>query len=564
MSQDPITPPPDARSAPTVLRLSGITKRFGPLLANDDISLQLARGEVLALLGENGAGKSTLMSILFGHYVADAGHIEAFGAPLPPGNPRAALAAGIGMVHQHFTLADNLSVLDNVMLGSESLAQPFTRRAAAREKLVAVGQQFGLTVDPAARVGDLSVGERQRVEILKALYRGARILILDEPTAVLTPQESEALFDTLGQMVAQGLSIIFISHKLGEVLRVSHRVAVLRAGRLVAECAAADTSEGQLAEWMVGHAVARRARQPAAAVGEVVAELADVHTAGSARERLRGVSLGLRAGEIVAIAGVSGNGQVPLAQLLSGLRVPTQGQARVLGQPVKASAAGLAARGIARIPEDRAGVGVVGDLPVWENAVAERIGSAHFANALGWVRRRAARAYATHVSQRFDVRGGGLDAPARALSGGNMQKLILGRALTPPGATEHRAQRLAAGPPQGEAAPSGGSEPREAGSVGVPRLVVAHQPTWGLDIGAVDFVQQQLIAARDAGAAVLVISDDLDEVLTLGDRIAVMHGGQLTEARPAEVWTRSEIGLDMAGASAGAVAGVSTSQAVVA
>ncbi|NBT56214.1 MAG: ATP-binding cassette domain-containing protein, partial [Betaproteobacteria bacterium] len=225
-----------------VLQLSHISKRFGTLLANDDISLSLGGGEVLALLGENGAGKSTLVSILFGHYTADAGNITVFGRPLPPGDPKAALAAGIGMVHQHFSLADNLSVLDNVMLGSEPLWQSFTRRSAAREKLQTVAQRFGLGVDPDALIGRLSVGERQRVEILKALYRGARILILDEPTAVLTPQESEALFVVLGQMVAQGLSIIFISHKLGEVLRVSQRIAVLRAGRLVAETQAADTN----------------------------------------------------------------------------------------------------------------------------------------------------------------------------------------------------------------------------------------------------------------------------------------------------------------------------------
>src|SRR4051794_27806385 len=216
-----------------VLRLAGITKRFGPLVANDAISLELAAGEVLALLGENGAGKSTLVSILFGHYTADEGSIEVFGQPLPPGQPRAALAAGIGMVHQHFTLADNLSVLDNVLMGTEPLWSPFSRRAAARTRLLEVAQRFGLPVQPDARIGALSVGERQRVEILKALYRGARILILDEPTAVLTPKESEALFATLAQMVAQGLSVIFISHKLGEVLRVSHRIAVLRGGKLV-------------------------------------------------------------------------------------------------------------------------------------------------------------------------------------------------------------------------------------------------------------------------------------------------------------------------------------------
>jgi ABC-type uncharacterized transport system ATPase subunit len=308
-----------------VLRLTGITKRFGPLVANDAISLELHAGEILALLGENGAGKSTLVSILFGHYTADEGSIEIFGKPLTPGNPRAALEAGIGMVHQHFTLADNLSVLDNVMMGSEPLWQPFSRRSAARANLLDVAQRFGLPVAPEARVGSLSVGERQRVEILKALYRGARILILDEPTAVLTPQESEALFDTLGQMVAQGLSIIFISHKLGEVLRVSQRVAVLRGGKLVAQAAAAGTSQAQLAQWMVGHAVTAAQRRPALATGAAVCTLDAVSTADAGRDRLDGVSLQLKAGEIVAIAGVSGNGQLALAELLCGTRTASQG-----------------------------------------------------------------------------------------------------------------------------------------------------------------------------------------------------------------------------------------------
>ena len=282
--------------APTVLRLEGITKRFGSLLANDGIALDLREGEVLALLGENGAGKSTLMSILFGHYTADAGRIEVFGRPLAPGNPRAALAAGVGMVHQHFALADNLSVLDNIILGTEPLWRPLSRRAAARTHLLDVARRFGLPVDPDARVGDLSVGERQRVEILKALYRGARILILDEPTAVLTTQESEQLFDTLAGMVAQGLAVIFISHKLGEVLRVSHRVAVLRHGKLVAEGRTADCDPAQLARWMVGHAVRQRERQPAHKIGAVVCELMNVRTAGHGNDRLRDLSLTLRAG----------------------------------------------------------------------------------------------------------------------------------------------------------------------------------------------------------------------------------------------------------------------------
>lgn len=503
-------------SAETVLRLNGITRRFGALVANDAISLHLEKGEVLALLGENGAGKSTLVSILFGHYVADAGDIEVFGRALAPGNPRAALAAGIGMVHQHFALADNLSVLENVVMGSEPLWQPFTRRAAAERKLLEVAARFGLPVRPDAKVGALSVGERQRVEILKALYRGARILILDEPTAVLTPQESEALFTTLGQMVAQGLSIIFISHKLGEVLRVSHRVAVLRAGRLVAQAPVEGTTQAQLAQWMVGHEIAPPRRRPARSVGADVCVLEGVSTAASGRERLDAVSLTLRAGEITAIAGVSGNGQTALAEVLCGTRAAAAGSLRLHGGSWRSAPAWLVENGVARIPEDRHAAGVVGDLPVWENAVSERLRTPAFSKG-GWVRRQAARRHAEQVSKVFDVRGAGPEAPARSLSGGNMQKLILGRALL---------------------APDGRP----------PKLIVAHQPTWGLDIGAVDYVQEQLVAARDAGAAVLLISDDLDEVLALGDRVAVMHGGRLTPALPAAQWTREAIGLAMAGA----------------
>ena len=502
-----------------VLELSHITKRFGSLVANDDVSLKLHAGEVLALLGENGAGKSTLVSILFGHYIADSGAITAFGKALPPGDPRAALAAGIGMVHQHFTLADNLSVLDNVMMGSESLWQPFTRHRAARVKLLAVAQRFGLEVDPHARIGDLSVGERQRVEILKALYRGARILILDEPTAVLTPQESEALFEVLAQMVAQGLSIIFISHKLGEVLRVSNHVVVLRSGKLVAQAAAAGTTQAQLAQWMVGHAIQPPQRRPAGTIGAAVCVLTNVRTA-AGRDRLAGASLTLHGGEIVTIAGVSGNGQVALAELLSGTQMPIAGSVEFLGRPMSAHPAVLVEQGVARIPEDRHAVGVVGDLPVWENAVSERLRSRAFSWYF-WVRRKAARDYAEKVIHAFDVRGAGASTAARTLSGGNMQKLILGRALLHPDNTP-------------------------AHTI-TPQLIVAHQPTWGLDIGAVAYVQSQLIAARDAGAAVLVISDDLDEVLTLGDRVAVMHAGKLTEARPATEWSRAAIGLEMAG-----------------
>ena len=501
-----------------VLQLSGITKRFGALLANDHITLDVYPGEVLALLGENGAGKSTLMAILFGHYVADAGEIRVHGQHLPPGQPRAALAAGIGMVHQHFALADNLSVLDNVMLGTEPLLRLRSQRSQARARLLEVGQRFGLQVDPDARVGTLSVGERQRVEIVKALYRGARVLILDEPTAVLTPQESEALFETLGQMVAQGLSIIFISHKLAEVLRVSHRIAVLRHGKLVAQMTSLGATQASLAAAMVGHAVASGQRQPTRHTGQVVCQLQDVHTRGQ-RDALRGVCLQLQAGEIVAVAGVSGNGQVALAQVLSGTLSASQGQVTLRGRAMRAQPAQWVAAGVARIPEDRHGTGVVGDLPVWENAVSESLHQRRSPlQRWGWIDRTNARLRARNLCEDFDVRGGGLDAQARTLSGGNMQKLVLGRALT------------------GQDTP--------------PCLIVAHQPTWGLDVGAVTYVQQQLLAARDAGAAVLLISDDLDEVLLLGDRIAVMHAGQLSPALPHANWSRTSIGIAMAGGAA--------------
>ncbi len=502
----------------TVLRVAGVSKRFGRIKANEDISLTLGRGEVLALLGENGAGKSTLVSILFGHYVADAGTVEVFGTVLPPGDPAAALRAGIGMVHQHFTLADNLTVLDNVMLGTEPLWRPFSRRTRARAQLVEIGRRFGLVVDPDARVGALSVGERQRVEILKALYRDVRILILDEPTAVLTPQESEALFATLRGLVAGGLSIVFISHKLDEVLRVSQRVAVLRAGRLVTIVDVAEATKERLAEWMVGRALPRvtmRAHQR----GDSACALEHVSVTGGASAALRDVSLKLHGGEVTGIAGVSGNGQSTLADLLCGLRAPDAGTVTLNGVALRADPRAWIDARVARIPEDRGAVGLIGDLPVWENAISEHY-RRPFASA-GLVRRSAARAHARRVIERFDVRGGGLDTPARALSGGNQQKLILGRALG-----------------------GGAAQPDDF----VPVLIVANQPTWGLDVGSVGYVHQRLIDACARGAAVLLISDDLDEVLALSDRVAVMHGGRLTPARPAAEWTRNALGLAMAGA----------------
>ena len=528
-----------------VLEMSGITRRFGAVVANEDVSIRLQAGEILALLGENGAGKSTLVSILFGHYVADSGTIRAFGEPLPPGDPAAALRRGIGMVHQHFTLADNLSVLDNVIAGTESMWRLRSARGQARARLLQSAADFGLFVEPDRKVGELSVGERQRVEILKTLYRGARILILDEPTAVLTPSESEALFATLRQLVDKGLSIVFISHKLDEVLSVANRVAVLRAGRLVAELPIADADRQTLATLMVGERVAPVHRDAGSAPsdGEPVCEVVagTVRAARGARALLHAIDLTVRAGEVFAIAGVSGNGQRTLAEVLFGLRALDDGELRILGQRLPARPAAFVAAGVARIPEDRHADGVVGDLAVWENALLERLNDFHFVRARrfgGLVRRRRAQRHAQVLAERFDVRGlegAGVGAGTRALSGGNMQKLILGRALS--------ANSVLGEPPEARLEADG-----------PPPLIVAEQPTWGLDIGAVAYVHRRLLEAARAGAGVLLISEDLDEVFALADRVAVMHGGRLSAPRRNEHWSTADIGAAMAGAPAGPTA----------
>jgi len=494
-----------------VLELRNITKRFGPLLANDDVSLSLAQGEILALLGENGAGKTTLMNILFGHYAADAGEVRVHGQPLPPGKPRAAIDVGVGMVHQHFTLAGNLTVLENVMLGSEPMRRLRSARGAARARLMTISQRFGLPVNPDVKVSRLSVGERQRVEILKALYRDARILILDEPTAVLAKPEAEQLFETLRGMTEGGLSLIFISHKLQEVMAASDRVAVLRGGKMVAERTTSNTSPEELAELMVGRRVDRPMRH-AHAIGGPVLTAEDITVTKDGETRLEDASFRVHAGEILGIVGVSGNGQATLGALLSGLVHPASGKLTLEGRDVAhLGPRGLIRAGVARVPEDRHAEGVVGEMSVWENAVLERLRSASF-SARGFVRQRAARAHAAALIQRFDVRGATPETRVRLLSGGNMQKLILGRCL-------------ATGP----------------------KFILANQPTRGLDEGAIAAVHEELLAARAEGAAILLITEELDEALALSDRLQAIVKGRLSRPVDVEAADARRIGLMMAG-----------------
>jgi simple sugar transport system ATP-binding protein len=493
------------------LELEHITKRFGSVVANDDISLHLDRGEIVALLGENGAGKTTLMSILFGQYTADTGVVRVNGTVLSPGKARAAIRAGVGMVHQHFALAQNLSVLENVMIGTEPLWKLRSDRAAGRAKLIELSERFGLAVNPEAQISDLSVGECQRVEILKALFHDAEILIFDEPTAVLTAHEAESLFMTLREMAAKGLSLIFISHKLHEVMSASDRVVVLRGGKLVAERETAATSKEELATLMVGREV-RRPERPIAKAGAVVLEAENVTLTGAASNALHGVSFRLHARETLGVIGVSGNGQTALAGLISGLYAPDSGTIRIKGQsPARLDVLNAIASGIGRIPEDRNVEGSISDMSIWENTVLERIWSPEF-SAYGVVKRKAAKAATEAILRDYDVRGATPERRIRLLSGGNMQKLILGRVLSPQ-----------------------------------PDILVAAQPSRGLDEGAIADVHERILEARGRGAGVLLISEDLDEVIALSDRICAIVDGRLSPSIPAAQANAQLLGMMMAG-----------------
>ena len=505
----------DGAPPPPAVEMRGITKRFPGVLANDRVDFEAAAGEVHALLGENGAGKSTLSNILTGLYRPDEGEIFLGGRQLHFHAPRDALDAGIFMVHQHFRLVEPFTVAENVMLGDHrGEGRAFRLRHRAIERRVAeLSTRYGMAVDPRARIWQLSLGEQQRVEILKALYREARILILDEPTAVLAPQEADVLFETLREMAAEGRTVIFISHKLHEVKAVADRVTVLRGGRAIATVATADATLRSLAALMVGREVEGSRAVEARTPGESVLQLDDIWTEGDrGGAAVKGASLEVCAGEIVAVAGVAGNGQRELAETIAGIRTPTTGAIRVGGQSLRGGdPRGAMAAGIAYVPEDRLGTGVAPSLSIAANLVLRSYRERHSSHGpvlrLGRIRERA-----LEQIQHYRIAAPGPATAARLLSGGNLQKVVLAREFS-----------------------------------GKPKLLVVASPTRGLDVGAIETVHAYLREAADDGVAVLLLSEDLDEILALADRIAVMYEGAIvgeTSRAEADV---EEIGLLMAG-----------------
>ncbi|HET7727957.1 MAG TPA: ABC transporter ATP-binding protein [Candidatus Limnocylindrales bacterium] len=498
--------PGEAGRDASLVELRGITKRFGPLVANDAVDLTIARGEVHALLGENGAGKTTLMRILYGLTLPDAGEILVEGRPIAIRSPRDAIAAGIGMVTQHFSLVRPMTVAENLALGRGGIV--FDARDA-RRRAADAAERYGVRVDPDRRVADLSVGEQQRVEILKALARDCRVLILDEPTAVLVPQEVEGLFATLRRLVADGLGVVFISHKLGEVRAISDRVSVLRRGTLIGTVPG-HTDERELARMMVGRptfGVARTEDGPPDAA-EAVLRVHDLRVAGRGVDALRGISFDVRRGEILGVAGVSGNGQTELVDVLVGMRRPDGGSMTVGGVELAgASPSRMVAAGVGRIPEDRH-ASLVSELPVAYNLVLERIDE--FTSG-GRLDERRIRDHAEQLIARFSIRARPED-PVATLSGGNVQKVLLARVLS-----------------------------RD------PQVLVVSQPTRGLDVGATDDVRAEILARRAAGTAILLVSEDLDELLALSDRLIVLYEGRIVGELTAGEADPERLGLLMAG-----------------
>jgi simple sugar transport system ATP-binding protein len=500
-------------SPPVVLEVRGLTKRFPGVLANDHIDLKLHKGQVLGLLGENGAGKSTLMNLIYGLYAPDEGEIRVNDKIVHIKDPNDAIALGIGMVHQHFQLVPVLTVTDNIMLGNESVTGPFLNRRAARQRIMEISRQYGLEVDPDALVHDLPVGVQQRVEIIKALYRKADILILDEPSAVLTPQETEGLFNIMRTLLSRGVSIIFISHKLKEVLEICDEVTVLRLGKVVGQADPHTSTEESLASMMVGRNVILQVEKGEPLVGESILQIKDLCVRDDRKlMAVDHLSLEVRGGEILGIAGVQGNGQTELVEAITGLRRAESGHIIIEYKDMThARPRHITEIGVAHVPEDRQKNGMVSGFPIKDNLVLQTYYISPF--AIGIIaNERAKEVNAQQLVKQYDVRTPSIFANIGTLSGGNQQKAIVAREFS---------RKI--------------------------RLLVAAQPTRGLDVGSIEFIHKQIVRMRDEGIAVLLVSTELDEIFSLSDRIAVMYTGKIIDTLSIHEATRESVGLLMAG-----------------
>lgn len=499
------------------IEMLGITKKFPGIIANENVTIQLKKGEIHALLGENGAGKSTLMSVLFGLYQAEEGKILKDGKEVHIKDPNDANALGIGMVHQHFKLVECFSVLDNIILGVEETKGGFLQKDEARKKVVALSEKYNLKVDPDAIIEDITVGMQQRTEILKMLYRDNDILIFDEPTAVLTPQEINELMEIMRNLAKEGKSILFISHKLQEILSVADRCSVLRKGKYIGTVNIKDTTAEELSSMMVGRQVKFEVDKKSAELGEVILDVKDMCVAGPHHHKnaVNNVSLQVRRGEIVAIAGIDGNGQTEFVHGLTGLSPIKSGSISLCGKDI--SDMPIRKRsilGMSHIPEDRHKYGLVLDYTLEDNIILERYFEDEFTNKAGFLKRKSIRAYAEKLIKQYDIRSGqGAVTKARSMSGGNQQKAIIAREIDKN-----------------------------------PELLIAVQPTRGLDVGAIEYIHKQLVAQRDAGKAVLLVSFELSEVMNVSDRILVMFEGEITGEFKSDSITQEELGLYMAGA----------------
>ena len=504
-------------NAAYAIEMLNITKRFPGIIANDNITLQLKRGEIHALLGENGAGKSTLMSVLFGLYQPEEGVIKKDGVEVKINNPNDANALGIGMVHQHFKLVECFTVLDNIILGVEPNKCGFLQKADARKKVLELSERYGLHVDPDALIEDISVGMQQRTEILKMLYRDNEILIFDEPTAVLTPQEIEELLQIMKNLAAEGKSILFISHKLNEIMEVADRCSVLRKGKYIGTVEVAKTDKAELSRMMVGRDVEFAVHKEEAKPGDVILDVEGLTVASKVHKNnaVKNVSFQVRAGEIVCIAGIDGNGQTELVYGVSGLEPAVAGKVVLGGKDIThAPIRERSIMGMSHIPEDRHKHGLVLDYTLEDNLVLQRYFEPQFVSGAGFLKRKSIRDYANKLIEQYDVRSGqGPITMARSMSGGNQQKAIIAREIDKD-----------------------------------PQLLIAVQPTRGLDVGAIEYIHKQIVAQRDKNKGVLLVSLELDEVMSLSDRILVMYEGEIVGEFDPKKTTVEELGLYMAGA----------------